>query len=100
MMLNLNNLDDQKKNPVSKIAGVIAGGVLMLVMVAALKRTDEIQATAGSNDIGMTEVLGQVLYRQYLLPFEISSILFLGAMVGAVYLSKKNNNSQDIKPQQ
>jgi NADH-quinone oxidoreductase subunit J len=33
--------------------------------------------------------LGKVLYEQYLLPFELSSILFLTAMVGAVLLAKK-----------
>jgi NADH-quinone oxidoreductase subunit J len=31
-----------------------------------------------------------VLYREFLLPFELASVLFLGAMVGAVYLSKKD----------
>ena len=97
MMLNLNQIDEEKKSAGMKIAAVIASGILMLVMVAALKSTSDIRAVGGSADIGMTEVLGQVLYRKYLLPFEISSILFLGAMVGAVYLSKKEHPSQDFK---
>jgi NADH-quinone oxidoreductase subunit J len=39
-------------------------------------------------EAGLIKNLGQVLYNQYLLPFEISSILFLTAMVGAVMLGK------------
>jgi NADH:ubiquinone oxidoreductase subunit 6 (subunit J) len=36
--------------------------------------------------------LGKVLYKDYLLPFELASVLFLAAMVGAVYLSKKETS--------
>jgi NADH-quinone oxidoreductase subunit J len=40
-------------------------------------------------DIGLIENLGQTLFSEYVFPFEISSILFLSAMVGAVVLGKK-----------
>ncbi len=36
-----------------------------------------------------TETVGQVLFNQYMLPFEIASILLLVAMIGAVVLAKK-----------
>jgi NADH-quinone oxidoreductase subunit J len=36
-----------------------------------------------------TQLVGEVLYTKYLLPFEIASILLLVAMVGAVVLAKK-----------
>ena len=36
-----------------------------------------------------TEAVGRLLYTQYLLPFEIASILLLVAMVGAVVLARK-----------
>ena len=39
--------------------------------------------------IGLIENLGKVLFTEYALPFEISSVLFLSAMVGAVVLGKK-----------
>ncbi|MBI1841089.1 MAG: NADH-quinone oxidoreductase subunit J, partial [Verrucomicrobia bacterium] len=38
---------------------------------------------------GETKLLGQVLFTQYLLPFEIVSILILVAMVGVILLSKR-----------
>ena len=38
---------------------------------------------------GNTETVGMTLYTDYLLPFEIASVLLLVAMVGAIYLAKK-----------
>jgi NADH-quinone oxidoreductase subunit J len=38
---------------------------------------------------GNTEALADVLFRQYLLPFEIASILLLVAVVGSVVMAKK-----------
>ena len=38
---------------------------------------------------GNTEVLADTLFRQYLLPFEIASILLLVAVVGSVVMAKK-----------
>ena len=39
--------------------------------------------------------LGKVLFSEFLLPFEISSILLLSAMVGAVLLAKKDKRTQN-----
>jgi NADH-quinone oxidoreductase subunit J len=39
--------------------------------------------------MGNTEMLADVLFRDYLLPFEIASILLLVAVVGAVVMAKK-----------
>lgn len=42
-----------------------------------------------SSTMGTIETLGQVLYKTYIIPFEVSAILFLVGMVGAVMLGKK-----------
>ncbi len=92
MMLNLNKLNEQKISLYVKALSVTAGGILMLVIIAILRRTDElivVKGAAFNGEIGTTENLGVVLYREFLLPFELASILFLSAIVGAVYLSKK-----------
>lgn len=91
MMLNLNRLEEEKKSTWMKFLSVTAGGLLLFVLLAVVKRTDEIAITtqAANADCGLVENLGKVLYNDYLLPFELASVLFLGAMVGAVYLSKK-----------
>lgn len=39
---------------------------------------------------GNLQAVGQMLYRSYLLPFEIASILLLVAMVGAVILARSD----------
>jgi NADH-quinone oxidoreductase subunit J len=41
-------------------------------------------------NIGLIKNLGKVLFSDFVLPFEISSVLFLSAMVGAVVIGKKD----------
>jgi NADH-quinone oxidoreductase subunit J len=41
-------------------------------------------------NIGLIKELGKVLFKEFVLPFELTSILFLSAMVGAVVLGKKD----------
>jgi NADH-quinone oxidoreductase subunit J len=41
------------------------------------------------NEAGNSEVIGRLLFTDFLLPFEITSILLLAAIIGAVILSKK-----------
>lgn len=91
MLMNLNQSGEPQKNRWLKFAGAIAGGSLLLVLVAALKDT-EVQnqsALVNQGDIGLIKKLGRELFSTYVVPFEISSILFLSAMVGAVVIGKK-----------
>ena len=91
MLMNLNKETEPKKNRWIKGAAVVAGGCLLLVLVAALKSTDAKikEDMMGSGDIGLIKVLGKELFSTYVVPFEISSVLFLSAMVGAVVIGKK-----------
>lgn len=93
MLMNLNSESEPKKNKWLKLAGVVAGGCLLLVLVAALKTAEKkgemVQFTNG--DIGLIKNLGKVLFTEYVVPFEISSILFLSAMVGTVVIGKKGD---------
>jgi len=45
---------------------------------------------------GMVETLGKILYTEYLLPFELISILFFVAMVGAVMLGKREAGERNF----
>jgi NADH-quinone oxidoreductase subunit J len=89
MMLNLNEDAEPVKSKYQKISATISGGVFMLVLVASLRNAEITIQTSGRNDIGLVNQLGKVLFNDYLLPFELSSILLLSAMIGAVFLSKK-----------
>lgn len=43
-----------------------------------------------TGESGLIEKLGKTLFTNYVLPFEISSVLFLSAMIGAVIIGKKD----------
>jgi NADH-quinone oxidoreductase subunit J len=95
MLLNLNKENEPKHSPMMTIGAGIAGGALFVVIVAAMR--EAILATpmidANSEKVGLVENLGKVLFTKYVLPFEVSSILFLAAMVGAVLLAKKEKQT-------
>jgi NADH-quinone oxidoreductase subunit J len=92
MLMNLNADTEPQKNKWLKFAGVIAGGCFLVVMVAAVRQADIKTHTAQlkDGDIGLIANLGKALFSDYVIPFEISSVLFLSAMVGAVVIGKKN----------
>ncbi|MBS1947156.1 MAG: NADH-quinone oxidoreductase subunit J [Bacteroidetes bacterium] len=93
MLMNLNADTEPQKNKWLKMAGVIAGGALLLVFVAALKNADlkNQLVQTNSGEIGLINNLGLSLFHDYVVPFEVSSVLFLSAMVGAVVIAKKND---------
>jgi NADH-quinone oxidoreductase subunit J len=93
MLMNLNAENEPQKNRWMWLAGTVAGGTLLLVLVAAL-RTSEllvVQTVSAGGETGLIKTLGSVLFKDYVLPFEVSSILFLSAMVGAVVIGKKGD---------
>ena len=91
MMMNLNVATEPLKSNLQKITGTIATGLLGLVLVVAARNADLSMEHNKDVTIGYVENLGKILFSDYLVPFEISSILLLGSMVGAVFLSKKVN---------
>ena len=90
MLMNLNSNTEPQKNKWLKLAGAIAGGCLLLVLIAALRNADKQMTELATGDIGLIQNLGKVLFNQYVVPFEISSVLFLSAMVGAVVIGKRD----------
>ena len=91
MLLNLNKETEAHKSIWLKGSAVVASGSLMVVLVGALKGAETIQTTNTFNaNIGLIENLGMTLFNEFLLPFELASILLLAAMVGAVMLGMKS----------
>ncbi len=95
MLLNLSKDNEPKTSGLMKIGAAVAGGSLFVVLFAALKDATFGAIEHSDNSIGLVEQLGLLLFNKYVLPFEISSILFISAMVGAVLLSKKENQVID-----
>lgn len=90
MLLNLNSDTEPQKTMKLKLAGVTGGGLVFLTLLASLKAAlPGIYELPEPSAIGYVQEIGIKLFTDYLLPFEITSILFLSAMVGALLLAKK-----------
>ena len=83
------------------VPGVLLAGVVLAELIGIVWYTSArdgapaAQAVSGlpaglSDPLLNTEQLGWVLYTEYLIPFELASMLLLVAMIGAIVLAKKN----------
>lgn len=94
MLLNLNKETEPSKSNLVKFAAVIGGGSFLVILVASLKSLNHSEGVVLLDpNLGLVKNLGKVLFSEFLLPFELSSILLLSAMVGAVLLAKKDSNN-------
>lgn len=90
MLLNLNKDNEPLKSGLVKVVGVIAGCCLVVTIVGSLKSAGISDPVVLQNpNLGLVKNLGKELFGPFMLPFELSSILLLTAMVGAVLLTKK-----------
>ena len=90
MLLNLNKATEPKKTLVTRVAAVLAGGLFFLTLVAAIRHGISVPpANPYDPGTGLVRSVGMSLFTEFLLPFEVSSVLFLSAMVGVVMLGKK-----------
>lgn len=90
MMLNLNAKDESSKKNYMKFIGIISAGILLTGLLGAYRG---IQGTAkvavSDNGVGLTKNLGKLLFNEYVLPFELASVLILTAIISAVLIGKK-----------
>lgn len=93
MLMNLNADTEPQKNKLVQLAGVISGGILFLVVLAALRDASVRPVPQEASEIGLIKNLGKTLFTNYVLPFEISSVLFLSAMIGAIVIGKKEETA-------
>ena len=91
MLLNLNKEVEPMTTRGAQLAAFIAGGSLFLVLITALKDTLILGQSYRDNDsqIGLVKELGNLLFSKYIVAFELTSILFIAAMVGAILLAKR-----------
>ena len=94
MFLNMRTHHEPMAPVWAQLAAVVSAGLVLMVLVAAAKASSPaLEAAADTENfdsqIGLVQTLGQTLFSQYLIPFELTSILFLVAIVGAVYLGRR-----------
>jgi NADH-quinone oxidoreductase subunit J len=73
---------------VGTIAALLLAGVLVAVMSGSEPAADPV---AGTELFGSPEMLAKSLFTDFVLPFEIASVLLLVAIVGAVVLAKREH---------
>ena len=71
------------------ISGGVCAGLLILLLRVSITTKFNLP---GPNSIGeeATERIGEHLFTDYLLPFELASILLLMAMIGAIVLARRD----------
>jgi len=76
------------------LAGILAVESIYLLLVRARPAASVVQPEAAINSMDNLKDMGTQLFSNYLLPFEVTSILLLVAMVGAIVLTKKEKGAQ------
>jgi len=89
MLLDLKEEDRRKFNAFGIGAGLIAVVGIAAILIFKVILPSGVGANKQPMIEGSTVALGRELFTNYLLPFEIVSVLLLVAMVGVILLSKK-----------
>lgn len=96
MLLNLNEDAEPQNSSLIQTIAVITSGLLVVTLLGALRGSEQLQLpTQHDPNLGLVKNLGQKLFTDFVVPFEISSVLFLAAMVGAVLIGKRNSNAEN-----
>ncbi len=102
MLLNLRGreTDDGHREPVGRITKYLVSILLILEMVFVIRNGFIASGLEGSgldaaaaDGFGSVEAVAELLFTRYLYPFELTSILIIAAIVGAVVMAKKENKN-------
>jgi NADH-quinone oxidoreductase subunit J len=86
-------------NRAGKVAAVfVIGGGMLASLLYAMRPATTVggYSAARSADVGTVESIGKALFTDYLLPFEMTSVLIIMAIVGAMVLARR---AADIQPE-
>jgi NADH-quinone oxidoreductase subunit J len=70
-----------------RVLGVLAAGIFILESAVLARRYWMPKGPAA--EVGTVEAVGRALFTDYLLAFEITSVLLLAAVIGAIALAKR-----------
>ncbi|GCE64959.1 NADH-quinone oxidoreductase subunit J [cyanobiont of Ornithocercus magnificus] len=78
------------------LSGIVCAGLLVLLIRVTF---DTNWAIPGPVSVGeaATERIGEHLFSDYLLPFELASVLLLMAMIGAIVLARRDVLAPDVE---
>jgi NADH-quinone oxidoreductase subunit J len=90
MLLDLKEEIRRRANLVRAVAGAAAVLAMVAVILDIIWKSKPGAALAAPTLAGGTASLGRTLFTEFLLPFELLSLLLLVAMLGVILLSKKD----------
>jgi len=90
MLLDLKEEERRRIRAFGLIAGLVSVAAIVGIFVRALLHTRPGRVLPAPVIEGTTAPLGKLLFTEFLLPFEIVSVLLLVAMVGVILLSKRD----------
>ncbi len=96
MFLNVQteDLPEEKSRFLYVIGGVVVLAPVFFFLKKVVQSLPGSEATIVGNGFGGVKEVGLVLFKDWLLPFEIVSILLLVALIGAVLLAGKRRMSK------
>jgi NADH-quinone oxidoreductase subunit J len=89
MMINLREGITPEKKKWTLLLSAGLGLVLLVEFILAIRGTFSSLGHLGEGQTGTPTELGRLLFTDYLYPFEITSVLIIAALVGAIVLVKK-----------
>ena len=89
MILNREEVAPFSLRPL-RVAGVLAGGYLLLKLIGLAVGLPHAAPSVLPDDFGTVAAIGDVLFRDFLYPFESISVLLLVAIVGGVVVSRSH----------
>jgi NADH-quinone oxidoreductase subunit J len=79
-------------------AAVAAGLVAVLLCVTVVSCFRDVRLDRDQVAVGSAEVTGSTIFSQWVLPFEVLSVLLLAALVGAIVLSRLRGGDDPDQP--
>ncbi len=82
------DLDNDQRWP----AAIVAAGLLTVLIILLVNAfgDDEIKLTGDLLDVGRAGPVGDSIFRSFVVPFEVVSMLLLAALVGAVAIARRD----------
>ena len=90
MLLDLKEEEQRKIKIAAAILGAAATGLIALIVIRTIHRSELGYAIQHDRVDGSTIALGRILFTRFALPFEVISLVLLVAMIGTVLLSRRD----------
>jgi NADH-quinone oxidoreductase subunit J len=95
MLLNAGREERTLGSRAATVLGFPAVATILAVIATVLIKAQGIGGASLSDGVTSTEELSRVLFHELLLPFEVTSVLILIAILGAVALARKGHGDQE-----